>query len=455
MNPEEFYLSCPPFLQQWFINLQGFQIKRNRYNQRFHSYLEICSNADPGKPDIKQLALFLSEAAMTPFWRERFRQYQVDISRHDILTEEIRKLPLLTKKEVKDNLGYIINSRVRRFTLSHTSGTTGSGLIFPETPEMQNRQWAIWWRYRYWHGLSLDRWMGWFGGRSIASTRQKKPPFWRIVHPMKQVMFSSHHLNIQTVQYYLDEIIRRKLTWLHGYPSQISLFAHLIRMKGLISPLPLRTITVGGENLLQHQRQTIEEVFGIKPVQHYGLAEGTANISEHPGGRLLPDLDFALTEFVPVDPGQPDFCRIIGTNYHNLAFPLIRYDSGDLATMDRCEHGKPTVRSIDGRQEDYILLPDGVRLGRLDHIFKDITRVQESQIFQVDPYHIIIRIVKRDDYDIQRDEELILRETRKKLGHDIRITFEYPDVIPRSASGKFRFVLSAMTTEKINPTASI
>ncbi len=455
MTPEEIYLSCPPFLQQWIINLQGYRIKSNRYNQRFHSVLEAYRQADPGKPDLKQLALFLSEAAMTPFWRERFRQYQVEISRHDYLPEEIGKLPLLTKKEVKDNLGKIVNSRVRRSVLSHTSGTTGSGLIFPETPEMQNRQWAVWWRYRYWHGLSLDQWMGWFGGRSIVSTRQKKPPFWRTVHPMKQVMFSSHHLNNQTVQYYLDEIIRRNLTWLHGYPSQISLFAHLIKMNGFNSPSPLRTITVGGENLLQHQRQSIEEVFAIKPVQHYGLAEGTANISEHPGGKLLPDLDFALTEFIPVDHGQPNLCRIIGTNYHNLAFPLIRYDSGDLAQMEKGERGEPIVQSIDGRQEDYILLPNGVRLGRLDHIFKDITRVQESQIFQADPNHIIFRIVKRDDYEIPRDEELILREARKRLGQDIRITFEYPDRIPRSVSGKFRFVLSAMTMEKINPTESI
>lgn len=452
MTPEDIYLKCPPFLQQWIINLQGLQIKKNRYSRRFHANLEAYRISDPGKPDPEQLRLFLSEAATTPFWSDRFRQYQVDINRKDHLQEEIQKLPLLNKKEVKDNQANIINHRVKPQILSHTSGTTGSGLIFPETPEMQNRQWAVWWRYRSWHGLSLDQWMGWFGGRSIVAIRQKKPPFWRTVHPLKQVMFSSHHLNKDTVKYYLDEIINKELTWLHGYPSQLSLFAHLIKVNGLNSPPTLRTITVGGENLLRHQCLAIEEVFGIKPVQHYGLAEGTANISEHPDGRLIPDLDFALTEFVPVDPDQPEVCRIIGTNYHNLAFPLIRYDSGDLAQMDTTSPGVPVLRSIDGRQEDYILLPNGVRLGRLDHIFKDITRVQESQIFQAGLKHVIIRIVKRDDFEIPRDEEHILREARKRLGRDIRITFEYPQRIPRSLSGKFRFVLSAISTEKINST---
>ena len=61
--------------------------------------------------------------------------------------------------------------------IASTSGTTGSGFNFPETREMEQKQWAVWWRFRKWHGINSSMWCGWFGGRLIASINQKNPPF--------------------------------------------------------------------------------------------------------------------------------------------------------------------------------------------------------------------------------------------------------------------------------------
>ena len=45
-------------------------------------------------------------------------------------------------------------------------------------------------------------------------------------------MFSPIHLSIDTVENYYNELIKRNLKWIHGYPSQIALFASLIKEKG-------------------------------------------------------------------------------------------------------------------------------------------------------------------------------------------------------------------------------
>jgi phenylacetate-CoA ligase len=425
------------------INIQGLKIKRTRFNSDFHAYFDYYLKSDPYNTDQKQLYHFLTEAQKTSFWQSRFKLYQLNINPSVDLTEELHKLPILTKQEVKDNLSSIVNNNLKeKISYNHTSGTTGSGMIFPQTLSMENKQWAIWWRYRQWHGITTDTWMGWFGGRSIANTNQSSPPFWRINNPMKQVMFSAHHLNEKTAESYFNKIKTRKISWLHGYPSQLSLLAHLIKKQNLGSLPDIKIITLGAENLLESQKAIIEEVFHAPVRQHYGLAEGVANISEHPDGSLIPDLDFCWIEFIPIDSRNPSLCKIVGTNYNNLAFPLIRYDTGDLAQVEWQPDGTPKVLSIDGRQEDYITLPNGVKLGRLDHIFKDIVDVQEAQIYQPDLNNIILRIVKLPNYDLNNQEKLIIEETKKRLGNDIHISIEYMNQIPKTKSGKLRFVIS-------------
>ena len=58
---------------------------------------------------------------------------------------------------------------------------------------------------------------------------------------------------------------------------------------------------MGGEKLFDYQKVEIEEIFEVKVIQHYGLAEGVANISELVNGKLVPDQDFCYTEFIPLD----------------------------------------------------------------------------------------------------------------------------------------------------------
>lgn len=443
MNLENLYLKFPLFFQQLVINIQGYRIAKIRFNKTFHTKLKSFEESSFDTIDKNNLIHFLQEANQTPFWANRFKEFAFKIEKVVTNIDELKKLPILIKNEVKENQELINNLEVsNKISWNHTSGTTGSGLIFPQTQEMENKQWAVWWRYRKWHGIGLDTWMGWFGGRSIANINQKKPPYWRINYPMKQVMFSAHHLNDNTAGYYFNQIKKRKLQWLHGYPSQIALLAHLIKNNNLGRLSELKIITLGAENFLQSQKEIIEEVFNIPARQHYGLAEGVANISEHTNGELLADQDFCYTEFVPVDENEPSICKIVGTNYNNSAFPLIRYDTGDIAHVEWLKDGTPKILSIDGRKEDYITLPNGVKLGRLDHIFKDLTEVQEAQIYQPDLKNIILRIVKGSHYDSKNKEKKVIIESRKRFGKDITISIEYLQQIQKTKSGKLRFVIS-------------
>jgi phenylacetate-CoA ligase len=141
--------------------------------------------------------------------------------------------------------------------------------------------------------------------------------------------------------------------------------------------------------------------------------------------------------------------RIVGTTLTNQAFPLLRYDVGDIATRSDkpCECGRPgrIVISIDGRREDCVVTKSGCKLGRLDHIFKDCLHIREAQIRQEKSGHMSVHIVKGTGYS-EADERTLTGDILKRIGHDLTFDIVYCDSIPRTSSGKLRFVVSTVNT---------
>lgn len=448
---ESIYLKLPVPLQHIACSWVGWRIQQTRFGKSFQPILDETESRMfwPVEQTIayrnEQLRDFIQECGLSvPFYRERFKQ--LGIQTEDIRSlEDLKSLPILTKKEVQEQPWDFVSSAVprKKHIISHTSGTTGAGLRFVTTMSAVQRQWAVWWRYRRWHGIQPNTWCAQFTGRSIVPLSQTRPPFWRYNYPGKQVLFSGYHTSPVNLNAYIEELRRRRPPWFHGYPSLLALLAAHVLESGMELGYSVRWITTGAENLLPQQVELIQRAFGVRPKQHYGMAEAVANFSECELGKLHVDEDFAAVEFVP-NPDGPGY-RIVGTNFTNPANPLLRYDVQDLVTLSdaECSCGRPgrVVSRVDGRLEDYVVLKNGARLGRMDHIFKDMIRIREAQIHQKRPGEITIRVVRGTGYT-QADEAALLRESRKRMGNDSEIRIEYLGNIERSSTGKLRFVIT-------------
>ena len=172
---ERIYLQLPVALQNTAVLLEGLRINRRRYGGSFKTVEQLVQTQGAMQDTelqalrIRLLKNHLKTAVQSPFWREQFSKYEFVLK---LLTPslELKKLPILTKEVVKQNVESIINPTLRRrdFLWRHTSGTTGSGLIFPEILSTEQFTWAIWWRYRRCHGLTRQTRCGYFGGRSVV-----------------------------------------------------------------------------------------------------------------------------------------------------------------------------------------------------------------------------------------------------------------------------------------------
>jgi len=455
---EGLYSKLPIPLQHLACSIEGWRIQRSRYGGDYPSLLSAAETRTFWSVEQVQefrdqcLRNFVRHCAQTvPFYRRQFEERGISYNNIQTLND-LKYLPILTKQQVQENYPALLSEAVprSRSIVAHTSGTTGGGLRFATTLQAMQEQWAVWWRYRRWLGIQQDTWCGYFGGRSIVPLTQTRAPFCRHNYPVKQILFSGYHMNSANASAYIAELRRRRPPWLHGYPSLLALLATYILESGESLGYRIRWITIGAENLFPQQASLIAEAFGVHPRQHYGMAEAVANISECEQGVLHVDEDFAATEFVanPDGPGH----RIIGTNFTNLATPLLRYDTQDIAALTslQCSCGRPgrLVASIDGRKEDYVILKSGARVGRMDHIFKDLINIREAQIHQKSPGAMTIRIVRGAEYQMA-DEAKLLREARQRVGPEMDIAIEYVEELRRSRTGKLRFVISEIPSGKL------
>ena len=452
MNWEYVYAKLPVPFQQITIAVEGWRLKRRRYNSDYHRvYQEVCKRERLSEEELRKyqenrLRKVLKAAQEgSSYYKHLFERYQFNVE-SPCLIEQMKELPILTKEEVKNHAEEILSRNIPRKQLipRHTSGTTGSGMLFYETRETEQECWATWWRYRGWHGINPDTWCAYFGGRSIVPLRQQKPPYWRKNTPGRQLFFSAYHLSEQTAPAYVEALKESCATWVHGYPSVLALLAGFILEDNLDPGQAVQHVTIGAESLLPQQRQVIEQALGVKVRQNYGQAESVANISECEYGNLHVDEDYSIVEFLPIGDGQ---YRIIGTSLINPAFLFLRYDTGDIATLQEgmCPCGRlgRLVEEIDGRKEDYVVLPSGAVVGRLDHIFKDLVNIREAQIYQRQQGQIELRIVKGQSYT-DEDEQELLKETHKRVGDDMGIVVRYVDAIECTRAGKLRFVVSEL-----------
>lgn len=450
------FFAFPASLQNIACSIEGWRIKRQRFGGNFQDLLAKAEMRDQWNDEqiIEyrniRLKFFLQYCRDNiPFYKNYFSKHKIDVQ--DITSiEDLATLPIITKKEINNNGQAFRSDRISQNKLipMHTSGSTGSPLHFYTTKNAIRELWAIFWRYRRRHGIDFDTWGAYLLGKPIVPIENKKPPFWRVNVPGKQLLMSGLHLNKDNSIYYLKELKRRKLKWIYGYPSLISLLAKYKIEHGIDLTNQIKWVTTNSENLLSEQEEIIRKAFHVKPVQLYGMIEAVANISECPSGSLHVDDDYSAVEFIKI--GDIDGYKIVGTNYSNYATAFLRYEVNDIFQVsDRpCPCGIPgrIVKSIDGRKEDNILLKDGRQITRMDIAFKAVSNIIEAQIVQNNFDELTVRVVKGKHYS-DKDEALMLNSLKKRLGENINIKFEYMDGIPRTKNGKLRLVISELNKE--------
>jgi len=449
------YGAVPIPLQNLACSWAGYRRSRLRFTRHFHETLAAWERslhaplAELHAIQWRRLAELIAHArAHVPYYRGLAPPAERGEPRQAIerTLAGIAPLERATYRERSEE--FLARNLPRRKLLrGKTSGTTGSALPLYWTREALAEEFASFWRGRRSAGVALSDASLTFNGQTIVPVAQAEPPFWRHNAWNRQTLFSLYHMSPSWLPAYVEAIHATPADFAQGYPSSLHLAARALLDAG--RPLPrgrLKAVFTSSESLLAFQRDTIEAGFGAPVHDRYGVSEFCVSMTQCRAQRLHVDMEFGIVEVVPEERG-PGWVRgpLLVTGFANRATPLLRYRVGDVGTRSElpCECGRAgdVFLDVDGRIEDYVALPDGRWVGRLDHVFKAQLEVAEAQILQETARAIEVRVVRRPGYD-EASERALLAEFRSRLGDEIEIELCYVDQIARDPNGKFRAVKS-------------
>ncbi len=444
-------------------SIEGRRLVGLRRGGRFAAYVDQYRRNESASPEERrqlQLAALRGVlrhcVATVPYYQDVFRR--AGFSPADVVDgSELCGLPVLTKGEVLEQGERLqTTAAVGRRVILQTSGTTGTPLRIPVTRDsLQAYQGAVA-RHRSWFGVGEGMAHATFNGRSLWPVGRSRVPYWVHNHADRQTLFSLYHMRDETLPAYVAELARRPRDYVDGYPSSISVLARYMNERGLRLPWKPRAVFLSSETLGHDQREEIGQALQAPVAEFYGMAEQAACASQCPAGRFHFDPEVGYVEFVP-SPHTPGLGRIVCTGLTNLAMPLVRYDTQDLVALEpagcSCGRGGVVVERIDGRIESFVVTPEGVRVGRLDHVYKGLRGIRESQIVQRRPDQVIVRVVRGPAFRPEVEADL-RRALGCRLGPGMSIAVEYVAQIPRSRSGKLRAVISELPGDATDVGAS-
>ena len=115
-------------------------------------------------------------------------------------------------------------------------------------------------------------------------------------------------------------------------PSVALRLAGYLESEGQAWRWPLRALLCGGEGITAGQKSLLERIFRCRVYHWYGQSERVVLAGAGAESELLYFFPhYGLVEFGP--PNEQGLHEVIGTSFHNLAMPLVRYRTGDYVRL--------------------------------------------------------------------------------------------------------------------------
>jgi phenylacetate-coenzyme A ligase PaaK-like adenylate-forming protein len=279
--------------------------------------------------------------------------------------QDLQRLPILTKETIRRHGKEAFLRRgadLSRYHSESTTGSTGSPLEVWRTPYARALQLASYMRVLLANNYRPSYKV--LGFRRIDKRVSQDESILQRVGLLKWRRVD----RTLPVEILTDEFLAFQPDVLYGNRIHLDLVCQELEKRG-IRYGRLKLAIPGGEVVLKSHAERYREVLGGDVAVQYGSTElGTLafQVAGTDGLRLCEDLthfEFLDSDGNPTQPGQRS--RIIVTDLTNPLMPFIRYDQGDWVVLaargEQETESWSRLESVEGRQNDMCVLPDGSR----------------------------------------------------------------------------------------------
>jgi len=406
------------------------------YSEKYWQKEEIMPRKEIEELQFKRLKWVVRHAyENVPFYRRKFKEAGVhpdDIKKR----EDIAKLPFTKKEDLRENypFGLFAVPKDKIIRIHTSSGTSGKPKVVGYTRNDLENWINMVARCLYMVGVrshdvfqNMVSYTFFTGGLGFHYAAER-------IGAM--VVPSGTGNTEKQIQYMLDF----GTTVIHATPSYAMHIKEVAEGMGIRpDEIGLRIGCFGAEPWSNSTRKRLEDAFGIKAFDSYGLSEmngpGVAFECEEQNGLHI-WADHYFIEVLDPETGEQlnegEKGELVLTPLTKEALPLIRYRTGDITFImddEKCSCGRthPKIHRILGRTDDMIVVR-GINVfpSQIEHVLMKIPEVGDN--FQVvitrngTLDEITVKVEMRDEIftgelsDIQRIQSKVQKELQKELG---------------------------------------
>lgn len=380
----------------------------------------------------------------------------------------LARLPILTKEIVRAHFEQLKSRDLdqRKWFVNTSGGSTGVPARLIQDREFGDRSNSLQQFYSTWAGAQLGDPIVyvWGSERDIQRDALGGDLGERVKRLIANSLLRQTYLNAfkmtpQKSREFIDILNTHPPRLIIAYvDTMYELARFAAREKITIRPQPAIITSAG--TLTPYMRETIEGVFHCKVFDRYGSREVSDIAGECASHRGLHVFPWGCYVEVVDDAGKPVPAgtegNILVTSLSNYAMPLVRYQIGDqgvLAPETTCSCGRrgQILARISGRNDDIFMKSDGTQIegGYFGVLLYSRSWVLQCQVVQKS-YTSILYKIKRAEQGCEPEElSDIIRKTRMVMGDECQVDFEFVEDIPKSPSGKFRYILSEVNSREV------
>ncbi|WP_439504231.1 hypothetical protein [Sediminibacterium sp.] len=419
-----------------YIRLKAFKVINLLKSDSIKGYLNELENFEMEEAKYavveKKLYEFLRRAQdSTPLYKEKKNEYNLNA------------YPVITKKFISNHLELILSKSYSKQELKKvtTSGSYGTPFSFYLTPAKKRRQSAEAIFYSKKANYEVGICHGYFRTKLSKSKIERwlQNEYFICSKVLGETFYSETRALLK----------KKKIKVLIGFASAIGMLAEYCIDKGdKPEDFSIYGVLTFAETLTAKQQYNISKAFGCKVVSRYGTEElGILGyLEDREKGFILNTCNYIfeilkLNEDISVLPGETG--RVVVTDLHSDALPLIRYETGDLAVLGDVflenKSWAKSLKSLSGRVIQIINATNGDQLfsSYFEFIIEKYEVVTQYQLVQETAKNFILRIVLKLNFNSEdfSESDLVL-DMKKWLGEDAQISIEIVDDIEMLPSGK-------------------